>query len=84
VNHHVMEMIHDVIEWVALGIELLAVAVIAGAVTIRAFGPERRKNHSPYCVTLEVSVHPSLNEVRALFCAAIEQSYSRPWVSNEV
>jgi uncharacterized membrane protein len=31
-----MEMIHEVIEWVALGIELLAVAVIVGAVIILA------------------------------------------------
>jgi hypothetical protein len=45
VSHHVMEMIHDVIEWVALGIELLAVAVIVGAVIILAIrrGTVRRR-----------------------------------------
>ena len=31
-----MEIVHHVIEWIALGIELLAVAVIAGAVIILA------------------------------------------------
>jgi uncharacterized membrane protein len=36
VNHHVMEIIHHVIEWAALGIELLAVAVIVSAVIILA------------------------------------------------
>ncbi len=35
-NHHVMETIHHVIEWVALGIELLGVAVILSAVIILA------------------------------------------------
>jgi uncharacterized membrane protein len=33
-SHQVVEMIHYAIEWIALGIELLAVAVIAGGVII--------------------------------------------------
>ena len=35
-NHHVMETIYQVIEWFALGFELLAVAVIVSAVIILA------------------------------------------------
>ena len=35
-SHDVMEIIHHVIEWIALGIELLAVAVIVSAVIILA------------------------------------------------
>jgi len=44
----------------------------------------KAENQSPYGMTLGVSVHPSLNEVSALLCAAIEQSYFRPRVSNKV
>jgi uncharacterized membrane protein len=35
-SHQAMEMIQHAIEWIALGIELLAVAVIAGGVIILA------------------------------------------------
>jgi uncharacterized membrane protein len=35
-NHQVMEMIQHAIEWAAFGIELLAVAVIVGAVILLA------------------------------------------------
>jgi hypothetical protein len=45
---------------------------------------QKAENQSPYGMTLRVSVHPSLNEVSALLCAAIEQSYFRPRVSNKV
>lgn len=37
-NDHVIDTIHYVIEWAALGIELLAVAVIVGAVIFLAVG----------------------------------------------
>ena len=35
-NHEIIETIHQVIEWLALGIELLAVSVIVGGVVILA------------------------------------------------
>jgi len=37
-NGHVIETLHLIIEWAVLGIELLAVAVIVGAVIILAVG----------------------------------------------